>query len=556
MRYCSKCGIELKDGAVFCVRCGARFEGAPVQKPQAQNAFERRQVAQPASYKTSQTIKPLPSQNHASEFVRIPFSEALKIMQEKRKGIIVAMLALMVISIICFTAANVQKTYVDHPIQYQVTEDAAFLSTEFSISRFDKSGNLVWKSETGGDGKLYGMLDFDVGADGKIYAADTGNKRIVVFADNGEFLNGFGSDVLSDNFTIKLLRDGNIVAADTGKHDVKLFSGDGQFIETVGSKGREDGEFHFPNGVEQLPDGTVLIAETNNMRIQRYDAGLNELKTPAWRLDGEAANPPGMSHQVSKPITWQYKALPTRILADPGREKIYVAYADEFESPDGYVGVFDFEGNFLENRFLALPDGGHIDARKMKLTPDGLVSFSDIDECFVGVWNPDTNVVSAAEESGIIDAAAKLSGISRQNRLLYSVGMSSFKVCIIGLIALLGYTAFSWLRMGAGEYSSGADNGVTTAPRGVVPSILISLIFPGAGQIYTRHYAFGSALICGAAILLMPIYADHRNYYSIEGYLPYLFPTILISIRSTLLCMFAALYLLGIIHTSDVTGKP
>ncbi|HOC91784.1 MAG TPA: zinc-ribbon domain-containing protein [bacterium] len=563
MSFCHNCGAEQAQGAKFCPRCGSR--NASRATYQASNESPRKPAPQISSGGEIADSSSVARQNAARPTAdssvpqppyivppQLPFSEVFKEMQERHKGPLVAVFIVMVVSILCFITADSKKPFLERPIQYQPTHDGVYLSTMKSLSRYDASGSLLWKAERAGERTLNGMLDFEFGANGNIYAANTGRNRIEVFDEDGNWISGFGEDSLSGAFTLKTLRNGDVLVADAGKHNLKLFSAEGDLIKTIGKRGMHDGEFDFPNGVEQLPDGSALIAETNNLRAQTLDERAANPASRAFSLRGWAASPREMSSSL-RPINWEVKSWPTRMVADAFRERLYVAYADDFVTPDGYVGVFDFNGEFIRPAFLSLPDGSHIDARKMKMTPDGMVSFTDIDECFAGIWNPDTDEVVAAPETEINDEMTRLAGIVKSNRRLGGIGRSLFAACLMALLAVLAYSVFLWDDMKTRGYVVSAatrSSRTQPAPRKLVPSLLISLLFPCAGQFYTRHFIFGLILASLTVLFLIPIYCDYMNIYSLGW-----FPIVWIPIKTVLIWLIAYMYIVSIIHVIIVAEK-
>lgn len=113
--------------------------------------------------------------------------------------------------------------------------------------------------------------DVAVAADGTRYIVDTGNNRIVVLDQQGNFLRAFGSTCfLSDAAA------GACVDPD-GAGPLEL--GDGQFRE--------------PWGIAVGPDGTIFVADTWNGRIQSFDSQGNFLRK--WGvfniIDGDNRDP-------------------------------------------------------------------------------------------------------------------------------------------------------------------------------------------------------------------------------------------------------------------------
>src|SRR5262249_54956765 len=67
--------------------------------------------------------------------------------------------------------------------------------------------------------------------------------------------------------------DGKILVSDTDNHRIQLFDAAGSFLSTFGSLGFSgNGQFKFPYGVAVRPDGTIVVADTTNRRIQIFDS--------------------------------------------------------------------------------------------------------------------------------------------------------------------------------------------------------------------------------------------------------------------------------------------
>src|SRR5690606_17664211 len=103
---------------------------------------------------------------------------------------------------------------------------------------------------------LINPVGIDIGADGRIYVAEQG------------------------------LFDAN----NTSGHRISVFDADGTFVETIGTRGNlppvnEQIYFERPNSVEVLDDGSIMVVDTWNYRIQYFDADLNPITV--WGQPGE-----------------------------------------------------------------------------------------------------------------------------------------------------------------------------------------------------------------------------------------------------------------------------
>lgn len=252
-----------------------------------------------------------------------------------------------------------------------------------------------------GEGSLSSPRNVAIGPDGLVYVADSGNHRIQVFDGDGQFVRGWGSSgtapgqfnepwglEVDDSFVyvadtwnhriqkftldgalvgvfgasgspsaddpngglglffgprdIAMLSDGSLLITDTGNHRLQVMSADGTFMRVVGGFGNQLGQFNEPVGLAVGPDGSVFVADTWNHRIQRLSPELlpaGEWTVEAW--DGQSIN--------NKPY-----------LDVDSAGRVYVS------DPEGYrVLIFSPTGAYL-NRFgqfgadmnsLGLPNG-------------------------------------------------------------------------------------------------------------------------------------------------------------------------------------------------------
>jgi len=72
----------------------------------------------------------------------------------------------------------------------------------------------------------------------------------------------------------------DLIITDSGNHRLGRFTFDGELIgwigRTDGHAGRGPGEFSYPYGLAIAPDGTALVSEYGNSRVQRIDLETGE----------------------------------------------------------------------------------------------------------------------------------------------------------------------------------------------------------------------------------------------------------------------------------------
>ena len=156
-----------------------------------------------------------------------------------------------------------------------------------------------------GPGEFIYPTDVAFGPQGRIYVSEYGgNDRVQVFSAQGEFLFGFGSfGSQAGQFNRPQAMTFNaskseLYIADACNHRIVVCDGQGTLLRVIGGPGRGPSELAYPYDVMVLGDGSLLVVEFGNNRIQHLSAtgecrGLfgragtdeGELQYP-WGIDG------------------------------------------------------------------------------------------------------------------------------------------------------------------------------------------------------------------------------------------------------------------------------
>ena len=111
--------------------------------------------------------------------------------------------------------------------------------------------------------------------DGTLLVSEYGGAdRVQAFSPQGEFLFGFDGSETGERFRrpqSMAVREGELFIADSGNHRIVVTDLRGNLRRVLGGLGREPGRLAYPYGLAFDDDGTLLVTEFGNNRVQRLD---------------------------------------------------------------------------------------------------------------------------------------------------------------------------------------------------------------------------------------------------------------------------------------------
>lgn len=140
------------------------------------------------------------------------------------------------------------------------------------VAMFDSKGSLVsvFGRKGSGDGELNLPMAVEVQVE-RVYISDTGNSRIMVFAEDGRFLNKIELPKFSEP-TGLLVQDNTVLWSDRKSHRVCRTSLDtGKTVACWGRKGEEEGRFLYPLMIDTDRDGYLYVVDVLNARVQYFN---------------------------------------------------------------------------------------------------------------------------------------------------------------------------------------------------------------------------------------------------------------------------------------------
>ncbi|HEY4723009.1 MAG TPA: NHL repeat-containing protein, partial [Anaerolineae bacterium] len=135
-----------------------------------------------------------------------------------------------------------------------------------------------------------------VAPDNSLYVADTWNYRMQKFTPDGALIQvwGVNTDTIGTAIGgeggfygqrgVAIDATGRVFVADTGNKRVQIFDANGQFISQFGGGGLQPGQLDEPVGIAVDPKGNSVVADTWNGRVQVFDS--NGQSIASWDING------------------------------------------------------------------------------------------------------------------------------------------------------------------------------------------------------------------------------------------------------------------------------
>lgn len=166
-------------------------------------------------------------------------------------------------------------------------------SNNCRIQIFDPEGKLY--KVVGSIGSIAGMFATPQGicldSKDRMFVADTRNHRIQVFESFklvsviGDL--GDGDSQFRLPTACQVTPSGEIMVLDSKHGLVKVFDKDGNFERGFAGEGNETGRLNSPQGMILEHDGSLLVADTGNHRLQKFDSIGKPMDFPTVDSNGD-----------------------------------------------------------------------------------------------------------------------------------------------------------------------------------------------------------------------------------------------------------------------------
>ena len=125
----------------------------------------------------------------------------------------------------------------------------------------------AWGSRGSGPGEFHSPHNVVVGRNGRVYVADRDNLRVQVFDADGTFQEAWTR--LGKPNGLELVDERYLLVTDSVGERVLKVALDGTLLGAFGAPGKGPGQFAVAHSVAVASDGSLLIAEIANWRVQR-----------------------------------------------------------------------------------------------------------------------------------------------------------------------------------------------------------------------------------------------------------------------------------------------
>jgi DNA-binding beta-propeller fold protein YncE len=156
------------------------------------------------------------------------------------------------------------------------------------LAIFDPAGGYLggWGQTGGGKYSFRELSGVAIQGD-RLYVADSWNGRIQAYTVSGEWKASVTG--LYAPHGVCVAPDGKVWATDTANHRLMVYDADlHEPAQVIGKEGARPGEFSFPIGIAAGPSGSVYVADRGNKRIEVFDSKGSLKKVWALPMGGDS----------------------------------------------------------------------------------------------------------------------------------------------------------------------------------------------------------------------------------------------------------------------------
>jgi DNA-binding beta-propeller fold protein YncE len=137
---------------------------------------------------------------------------------------------------------------------------------------FDVANKRAYFVRPSGGGRLVKPINIAIDADGTKFVTDTDREQIIVYDPKDKYIAQFGKPGQFKPIDVAIV-DEKLYVTDATNHKVHVLDKrSGETLFTFGEAGSEPGQLFYPTNLAVAPDGSILVVDTTNFRVQRFTA--------------------------------------------------------------------------------------------------------------------------------------------------------------------------------------------------------------------------------------------------------------------------------------------
>jgi len=206
-----------------------------------------------------------------------------------------------------------------------------------------------------------------IGPNDEVIIADCVNKEVIVFDKNLKLIRTFGQGSRDSklNTPVGVAVSHNVIAvSDYNDHVVKKFSLQGDYLLKFGSRGSENGQFNYLQGLCFNSKGLLYVVDNGNYRVQVFRENMFLFKF------GSKGHNPG---QFQCP----------HCIAVDSSDQVYVTDYNK----DGGINAFSEDGHFIKKINCTKPFA-------ICIAPDDYIITNDGDKHYLTIFSPTHQLIT------------------------------------------------------------------------------------------------------------------------------------------------------------------
>ena len=263
-----------------------------------------------------------------------------------------------------------------HPTPTDTPGDTPTFTPTATATPFNAPKPYVFDTMWGSKGSELNQMNdpegIAMGPEGRLYIADTGNNRILVWDGDGRPITAYGSFGTRSDWRnppqfnhpagVYVRPSRQICVSDTLNNRIVALDDKGLVVSTWGSQGPVTGQFNLPRALSEDHYGNIWVLDSGNSRVQIF-SNLGVFNS-AWGSFGTDATANTTTAVMNLPLGMALNNIDQAIVADTGNFR---------------MGVYNNGGVPVTVQGWYGEDGPYVfkDPSGVAITPSGIAAIAD-----------------------------------------------------------------------------------------------------------------------------------------------------------------------------------